>query len=62
MPTKTAVAIIVGLSVLAGAGAYLVKAMGEPAPTEKDKSARPTATFREQSQQQQQQTPQRIRR
>ncbi|HZF48672.1 MAG TPA: serine/threonine-protein kinase [Polyangiaceae bacterium] len=62
VPTKMAVAIIVGLSVLAGGGAYLVKAMGEPAPTEKDKSARPTATFREQSQQQQQQTPQRIRR
>jgi serine/threonine-protein kinase len=49
VPTKTAVAIIVGLSVLAGAGAYLFKAMGEPTATDKDRNARPTATIREQN-------------
>jgi serine/threonine-protein kinase len=51
VPTKTAVAIIVALSLLAGAGAYMVKSFGEPSATEKDKNARPTATFQERDQQ-----------
>ena len=52
VPTKTAVAIIVALSLLAGAGAYIVKSFGEPSATERDKNARPTATFQERDQQQ----------
>jgi serine/threonine-protein kinase len=65
VPTRVAIAIILVLSVIAGAGAYLVKAAGEP--EENDKGARPTSTIREQGQddrsqkQQQQQQQQRTR-
>jgi serine/threonine-protein kinase len=52
VPTKTAVGIIVALSLLAGVGAYIIKSFGEPSATEKDKNARPTATFQERDQQQ----------
>ncbi|NUQ79011.1 MAG: serine/threonine protein kinase [Polyangiaceae bacterium] len=51
IPTKTAVAIIVGLSLLAGAGAYLIKAFGEPEDADKTRNVRPTATFQERDQQ-----------
>lgn len=53
VPTKKAVAIIIALSLLAGLGAYLIKATGEPSATTKDKNVRPTATFQERDQQQQ---------